>query len=86
MIIAIVAITAIVVLLVVMRITAKTAGTGSSARTTRNRRSGPDRRQRPIRVPFERRKQARRLDDVASDYVARIEPDSSTHRSVNSRI
>jgi precorrin-2 methylase len=81
----IVAITAIVALLVIMRLTAKLGTTGSSARTTRNRRTGGDRRRRPIRVPFERRKQPRRLEDVASDYVARIEPESSTHRSVSHR-
>ena len=83
--IVIVAFTAIVVVLLVMRITSKGVSTGSSAKTTRERRSGRDRRRQRIRVPLDRRKQPRRLEDVASDYVSRIEPDSSSHRSIHSR-
>jgi hypothetical protein len=83
--IVIVAFTAIVVVLLVLRITSKGVSAGSSSRTTRDRRSGAERRRQRIRVPFERRREPRRLEDVASDYVARIEPDSPNHRSIHSR-
>ena len=70
----IVAIVAILVLLALIRIGGKARTTyGSSARPTRDRRSGRDRRSQRVRVPRERRKAPRRLEDVASAYVTRID-------------
>ena len=69
-----VALAAILVLLALIRIGGKARTTyGSSARPTRDRRSGSDRRLQRGRVPQERRRSSRRFEDVASDYVTRIE-------------
>ena len=81
----VVAIIAILILLVMMRLSAKARGTGSSVRTTQNRRTGRDRREAKIRVPFERRRRPRRLDDVAADYVSRLDTRHSTGSPSSSR-
>jgi hypothetical protein len=41
----------------------------SSGRPTKDRRSGRERRINPVRVPFERRKEDRRMEDAAESYV-----------------
>ena len=60
------ALIALVVLPRVRRIT-------TSERTTVERRSGDERRHRRLRVPVERRKRARRAEDVAKQYVSGLE-------------
>ena len=68
----IIAIVAVLVMLVVIRLSSHAKTLTSSARTTRERRSGVDRRQRPVPIRRERRKRPRRRDDIASQYVASL--------------
>ena len=65
----IIAIIAVLLLLISMRLRAKSAALGSDARPTRDRRSGHDRRTMKVRVPFERRRTHRRMEDEALHYV-----------------
>ena len=63
----------VVVVLVLVAIAPRVKGMSSALRTMSERRRGNDRRQRRIRVPFERRKKHRRTDDAAEDFVSRLE-------------
>ena len=65
----IVAIVAILLFLISMRLRSKSTALGSDARPTRDRRSGHDRRTMTVRVPFERRRTHRRMEDEALHYV-----------------
>ena len=63
---------AIVGVLILMRIRSKSGTMVSSGRPTRDRRSGKERRMTLVPVPFERRKEDRRMEDAAASYVASL--------------
>jgi hypothetical protein len=69
----IIAIVAILVALIAMRLFSRTKSVTSSMRTTRDRRSGHDRRQRRAPIRRERRRRPRREEDVARDYMAKLD-------------
>jgi hypothetical protein len=64
------AIIAVVLLLILIRLRSNSGVLLSSARPTSDRRSGVERRQRSIRVPIERRRDDRRMEDAAANFVA----------------
>jgi len=65
----VVAIIAVVGVLILMRLRSKSGAMLSSARPTRDRRSGTERRERSFRLPFNRRREHRRMEDAAAEYV-----------------
>ena len=68
----IVAVVVLVVLLIVIRLSSKSGSMVSSARPTKDRRSGQDRRTMNVRVPFERRREHRRMEDAAANFVKEL--------------
>ena len=71
---ALVIVTAAVVLLLVVVFPYLKSMSGGQ-RKSGDRRTGADRRQRSIRVPFERRKRHRRAEDAAERPASRLEGD-----------
>ncbi len=65
----VIAIVAILLLLIAMRLRSNTTAMLSDVHPTRDRRSGRERRALKMRVPFDRRRQHRRLHDEATNYV-----------------
>ena len=72
----IIAIVAVLVALVLMRLSHRAGTLGSSARPTRERRSGVERRQGRVPIRRERRKRPRRQDDVAAQYLEKLDASS----------
>jgi hypothetical protein len=69
---------AIVLVLILMRVRSKSGAMISNGRTTKDRRSGTERRKSSIRMPFERRKDHRRMEDAAANYVASLSDTDSS--------
>ena len=61
------------VLVVVVRARPALHDATRGAGTTRDRRSGRDRRLTRVSVPFERRRGPRRHEEIADDFVRRLE-------------
>jgi len=64
------AIVAVVLLLILIRLRSNSGVLFSSARPTKDRRSGVERRKQTIRVPINRRREDRRMEDAAASFVA----------------
>jgi hypothetical protein len=67
------AVVATVIILVMFRLPAASRTFTSPFRTTRERRSGQDRRRQRISVAVERRRRPRREQDLAAQYVAKLD-------------
>lgn len=70
---AVVVILVVAVALIVLVVVPRVRRISTSEKTTVDRRSGADRRQRRLRVPVNRRKRARRAEDLAEQFVAGLE-------------
>jgi hypothetical protein len=64
---------AILVLLIIMRHRSIASSMGSGFRPMRDRRSGEDRRVRNVKVPVDRRRSHRRMEDAAANFLNNIE-------------
>ena len=65
---------AILILLIIMRHRSIAASMGSGFRPMRDRRSGEDRRSQDARVPVNRRRNHRRMEDAAANFLDQLEP------------
>lgn len=65
----VIAIVAIVLLLMMIKLRSNSGAMVSSARPTQDRRTRADRRSMKVRVPFERRRTHRRMEDEAAHFV-----------------
>jgi len=65
---------AILILLIVMRHRSIALSMGSGFRPMRDRRSGEDRRVKDVNVPVNRRRNHRRMEDAAANFLDQLEP------------
>ena len=71
--VAVVVILIVAVALIVLVVVPRVRRVSTSEKTTVDRRSGVDRRRRRFKVPVNRRKRARRAEDVAEQFVSALE-------------
>lgn len=64
---------AILILLIIMRHRSIASSMGSGFRPMRDRRSGEDRRVKDVKVPVDRRRTYRRMEDAAANFLDSLE-------------
>ncbi len=74
--VAVIVILVVAVALIVLVVVPRVRRVSTSEKTTVDRRSGIERRRRPLEVPLNRRKRARRADDIAEQFVSGLESKS----------
>ncbi len=65
---------AMLIVLIIMRHRSIASSMGSGFRPMRDRRSGEDRRVEDVNVPVNRRRNHRRMEDAAANFLDNLEP------------